>query len=254
MPLHAEDELIGPRVDHRFDYSIGRPGYGFEVTADDVDGLMMVAVDGRVSRLREPGDERVFGDVDRVRSPPEQIPLHVLERLFDFAVYVLNERAAAIDVQGLNAEADREHRQLSRFGRREQQHVGFVSTGNNGSEFRSRLVPVTERIDVVHRARKRDCVDVRHDRLDVIGFRNQRQQQRRAARRIDRFGVGLSQLIVESVPIIAARYADYRPVFAQLTFLSSMFAPGNDTPRAGVYCESKSEDSPSPETLSILRE
>ena len=79
---------------------------------------MMVAVDGCVSRFREPGDERVFGDVDRVRSPPEQITLHVLKRLFDFAVYILNERAAAIDVQGLNPESDREHRQLSRFGRR----------------------------------------------------------------------------------------------------------------------------------------
>jgi hypothetical protein len=49
MPLHPKNKLIGSRVDDRLDYAVRRPGYGFEVVTDNVDGLVMMAVDGCVS-------------------------------------------------------------------------------------------------------------------------------------------------------------------------------------------------------------
>jgi hypothetical protein len=37
MPLKAEHELIGARIDHGFDHSVGGPGYGSEVAANKID-------------------------------------------------------------------------------------------------------------------------------------------------------------------------------------------------------------------------
>src|ERR1044072_3122599 len=87
VPLHAQDELFRPRGDYSFAYAVGCPCNGFKVAAHDVNGLMVMAVDGCVGRSGEFGYERILSDVDRMRAPPEQIALHVLKWLFDFRRY-----------------------------------------------------------------------------------------------------------------------------------------------------------------------
>src|ERR1044071_706777 len=94
VPLDAEYELFRARVDDRFDDAVGGPCDGFEVAAYDVYGLMMMAVDRCVRRTGQPRDQRFFGDVDRMRAPPENVALHVLERVFDFRRNILNQGAA----------------------------------------------------------------------------------------------------------------------------------------------------------------
>src|SRR5262245_12618566 len=90
MPLHSENKLLGPRIDDRLDHPIRSPGYWLEIPADDIDGLMMMAVDGSMSRFGEPRDQRIFSDVDRVRPSREHIALHVFKRFLDFALNILN--------------------------------------------------------------------------------------------------------------------------------------------------------------------
>src|SRR6185369_16067274 len=102
MSLHAEYELVGSSVDDRFNDAVGRPGNGLEIPADDIYGLMMMTIDRRVSRFSQLCNERILGDVNRVRAPPKQIALHVFERVFDFGLDVLDQRASPINVQRLD--------------------------------------------------------------------------------------------------------------------------------------------------------
>src|SRR5215510_16378755 len=154
MPLHAEHKLIVPRVDDGFDYSIRGPRDRFEVAAYDIDGLVMVTVDRHVSRAGELGNQRVLGDVDRMRMTPKHIALHMLDRIFDFSLDVLNQRASAINIQRLNSKTDCQHGKPASFSSRKQHHIGFISLWNDRTHLRLWLAPVAERIDVVDRARK----------------------------------------------------------------------------------------------------
>ena len=137
--------------------------------------------------------------------PTMSIALHVLERIFHLAVNVLNQRAAAIHIQRLYAETNRQHRKPPCFGRCEQHHIGFVAPGNHWSEFRFWFVSVSKRIYIVNRSRQAKRVRVGHHGFNVFGLGNQRQKQGCAAGRVDRFAIRLAQFVVESSPVIPAR-------------------------------------------------
>src|SRR6202008_519399 len=127
----------------------------------------------------------------------------------------------AINVERLYSKADRQHRQVSRFGGSEQHHIRLVPAWNNRAQVRLGFSPVAKRIDVVNRAGQANVIGVRDDRFNIVGLWNQRQKHGRATGGIDRFGIGLAQLVVKSIPVVSARYAyDRSVVSAQLDALS----------------------------------
>src|SRR5690242_4364086 len=103
---------------------------------------MVMAVDRCVRRRRKLCNQRVFSDVDRVRSSPKEIALHMLQRLFHLGVDVLDQRAATIDIQRLDAETYCQNRQLSNLRRCEQHHIGFIAAWYYRTKFWSRLLAV----------------------------------------------------------------------------------------------------------------
>src|SRR6185369_17407853 len=64
VPLNAENELLRTHIDDRFDDAVGSPGDGFKVATDNVYRLMVMTVDRRVRRAGQPGNQRVFRNVD----------------------------------------------------------------------------------------------------------------------------------------------------------------------------------------------
>src|SRR5215510_4026434 len=107
-----------------------------------------------------------------MRASPEKIALHVFERFFNFAVDVLNQSSATVDVQRLYPEANRQYRQTSGFSRPQKHHVSVVAAWNDRAKFRPRFLPITKRVYVIDRPGQADRVDVGHKRFDIIAFWN----------------------------------------------------------------------------------
>src|ERR1041384_6021093 len=116
MPLNSEHELILASVYDCLDHAVRRPGYRLEVAAYHIDRLMMMNVDRCVSLLSKLCYQRILGDIDRVRASREHVALHVFERVLDFCFEILDQRAAAINIERLDAKAYGKHRQPPIFG------------------------------------------------------------------------------------------------------------------------------------------
>src|SRR5262249_22268093 len=94
-----------------------------------------------------------------------------------------------------------------------------------GAEQRLWLTSISQRVDVIARARQTDGVQMLDDRVDKGGLGHQRQQERGASRGIDCLGIGLPNVVVAARPVIAARYSDDRPVVGAVLFFAQFFCP-----------------------------
>src|SRR5438105_8249801 len=116
MPLHAEAEAAA-RVFDRFDDTVRRACRGDEPFAEIFDGLMMAAVHVARIRILEPFtkgavEEAAGVQPHLVRDREARLLDPMLDVRADFLGDVLDERAAARDVQDLDAAADREDRKV----------------------------------------------------------------------------------------------------------------------------------------------
>jgi len=173
VPLHAENELSGPGIDDCFDDGIGGPGNWLEAVADRVDGLMVMTVDGCSVRPSQLGKQRQFREVHGMGVAFVFTFLHMFERAGDVARDVLNQCAAAIDIQRLDPKTNCEHRQPSGFGAGQQEEVGLIASGNYAAQAGSGLPAVLQWIYIVSRAGQTDAVQAVEDRVDMIRPRNQ---------------------------------------------------------------------------------
>ena len=111
MPLDAEAERQVGGLDG-FDNAIGRVGGRRKAASDDLDGLVMPAVDLR----RHPGrhgarEVRAGDDLEAVRHRRERVGHGVGQRDGHLRWQILDQRAARRDVEDLHAPADGQQRQ-----------------------------------------------------------------------------------------------------------------------------------------------
>src|SRR5215510_13237555 len=125
MPLHAEREAVGTRIDDRLDNPIRRARDHAQIASDLIDGLMMRAVDARGFAAGKFGEQRTGLDPDVMRGSINGLPLLVFDGLGQLGRQVLDQRSAARDVEGLHTEANAQHRRRATLGHFEQYQIGL---------------------------------------------------------------------------------------------------------------------------------
>src|SRR3989442_1783404 len=109
MPLYANNETSSG-VLNGFHDAIRRERDGLEVAASMLDGLMMITVYFDVALTGKPPNQTVFGESNKMPRRISRRVGRVVCVMGDGSGNnrrdILNQRAAAIDVQALNTEAN----------------------------------------------------------------------------------------------------------------------------------------------------
>ena len=117
-----------------------------EPLPDAADALVVARLDAVVPRAEDPGEPRALLHVDRVlREHAERLAMTLVP---DLLGQVLDEVAAASDVQQLEAAADRERRQVALERAREQRELAGVAVGLRRIGRRVTLGAVGRGVDV----------------------------------------------------------------------------------------------------------
>ena len=168
MPLDAEAEARGWIFD-RLDDAVGRGGRDAEPGRDLLDRLVMAAV--RLARVgvaqpfaHQAREQRVFVDPHFVRQVVGLVRRHrpaVLQRAGHLRGDVLHQRAAARDVQDLDAAADREDRQVAAARLADERELELVARRIDVHHRRMSRLAVAGRRDVLAAGEQQavDCVD-----------------------------------------------------------------------------------------------
>jgi hypothetical protein len=132
VPLHAEAEPLAGVFD-RFNDAVGRRGGHDQTFAHRLDRLVMPAVDGTGVAFdgfaHQPLEQTVFGDPDVMRDGPRRFGERVIQAVGHLGRDVLDERAAASDIQHLDAAADRKDRQIRLRRQARQLQLEVVAAG-----------------------------------------------------------------------------------------------------------------------------
>ncbi len=165
MPLDAEAEPGGGIFD-RFDDAVGSGGGHLKALGYAFHRLMVPAVHlARVgiaqTLAHQLPEQRVLVDPDLVRQRVRLVrrPVEVVrQRARHLRWNVLDEGAAARDVQHLDAAADREDRKVARAGIFDERQLEFVTARLRLDQRRVRRLPVSRRRHIVA-AREHESVD-----------------------------------------------------------------------------------------------
>ena len=177
MPEHADDERLS-RILEPLDRAVVGPRDLAQPFADPPDALVVVRLHRRRATCADAG-----GRIDAHRVLGERaVDLAVLLVPDDLG-QVLDEVAAARDVQHLEAAADREHRHVARERGLEQRELAAVALGVRSVRLRMRLGAVLLRIEVVA-AGEEQAVERVERLLDAVLAR--RHEHRAAAGALDR--------------------------------------------------------------------
>ena len=140
MPLHAEHEAAVVALDP-LDGPVGRPGDRPQAVAEPLDGLVVEGVHAQRAGADGAREQRAGFDRHVVRDGPAGLRLAVVG-------HVLEERAAARDVERLGAAADAEDRQAAGVGMARDRQLEGVHVGLHRAELGVRLGAVGGRVDV----------------------------------------------------------------------------------------------------------
>ena len=128
---------------------------------------------------------RAGGDDDRVGRDPARLLLAVRDLDADGVGDVLEERAAARDVEQLLAAADRQDRHPARVGAAQQLELEGVEVGLGRAERRVRLLAVGRRVHVGP-AGDHQPAEAVEQRVDVLEVHRRQHDRDRAVRSSDR--------------------------------------------------------------------
>src|SRR5579885_2679317 len=206
MPLHTYRPTIMARVLQGLHKSVGTPGRRAQVPTHFLNRLMVVAVHKCALAARQPRELTLRVNPDSVRRPLARRALLVPQSVRQRRAYVLYERPAARDIPDLQAEADRQQRQTPLLRGLQNQQVGLVAQGMHAPQFRVRLAPVEQRVNIRVAARQKNPVETGDDRFDVGGVRDQWDVQGQAPRGLDRLAVVTREVEPLHLKLHAHRY------------------------------------------------
>ncbi len=160
MPLHAGDPVVVTGPFHCFNHAIRRMAHDAQIPSRLQNRLVVRAIDvrfGAAGQLRQARTGCELRGMVRLRTFVLR-PV-VLDLGLDFAGNVLHERSAEIDVEALDAVADREDGLLIRDGVMQKGEVGALAVGVGFGGFGVPRGVKFRRIDVGGAAREDDRVE-----------------------------------------------------------------------------------------------
>src|SRR6266536_721651 len=103
-----------------------------------------------------------------MRVPIARHALLVLDGVLVLADYVLNQRAAARNIQSLNSETDREERHRALFNLSKNQQVSFIFQRMDSAQLGMWFLPVAQRVNIGIASGKQHAIQRIQDSCNVI--------------------------------------------------------------------------------------